>query len=143
MLNKHPQAPSPEVPSGLVPQPPKLAESTVLKCVKSFPPGSAPGPSGLRPSHLFETVLCPSPDLAAKSLFSLSCLVNLLASGHVPLQFSLISVVLALSQFVRRVGVSAPSSLEIPCIASLQNAYPFLSGPPPSPFFSPTSLVST
>ncbi len=57
MLSKHPQVPSPGIPPGPTPSPIKLTESTVSKGVKSFP---APGPSGLRPSHLREAVLCPS-----------------------------------------------------------------------------------
>ncbi len=49
MLSKHS---TPVIPT---PSPIKLAESTVVKGVKSFPPGSAPGPSGLRPR---EAILC-------------------------------------------------------------------------------------
>ncbi len=81
MLNKHPQVSTPVIPLGPTPLPIKLAESTVVKGVKSFP---APGPSGLQPSHLRETILCPSPDYANRLLFSLTGLVNLLASGHAP-----------------------------------------------------------
>ncbi len=75
---KHPQVSTPVIPPGPTPSPIK---STVVKGVKSFPPGSAPG---LRPSHLREAILCPSPDYANRLLFSLTGLVNLLASGHAP-----------------------------------------------------------
>ena len=52
MLSKHPQAPPPSLPSGTPPSPPQLSEKVILRQVKSFPNGSAPGPSGLRPSNL-------------------------------------------------------------------------------------------
>ncbi len=55
----------------------------VTKGVKSFPPGTAPGPSGLRPS-LREALFCPSLDLSTSLLSSLTSLVNLLASGCAP-----------------------------------------------------------
>lgn len=50
----------------------------------SFPKGSAPGPSGLCPSHLREAVRCPSPDQATCLLSSLTTFVNLLAAGCTP-----------------------------------------------------------
>ena len=52
MLLKHPQTAPPTLPSGPVPPPITLSESGVLKGARSFPKGSAPGPSGLRPSHI-------------------------------------------------------------------------------------------
>ena len=52
MLNKHPQASLPTLPPGPVPPPLNLSETAVKRGVRSFPNGSAPGPSGLRPSHL-------------------------------------------------------------------------------------------
>lgn len=69
MLRKHPQG---------------IAPTVILKAVRSFPTGSAPGPSGLRPSHLREAVECPSSDRATLMLSSLSKFVNLLAAGHAP-----------------------------------------------------------
>ena len=50
----------------------------------SFPNGSAPGPSGLRPSHLKEAVKCRSPDKAGQLLSTLTRFVNLLAAGKAP-----------------------------------------------------------
>ena len=52
--------------------------------MKSFPSGSAPGPSGLRPTHVREAVLCPSADRSRESLLALTKFVNLLASGRTP-----------------------------------------------------------
>ena len=84
MLAKHPQSTPPSLPPGLVPPPVTVSESAVRKGVRSFPNGSAPGPSGLRPSHLREAVGCPSPDRANKVLAALTRLVNFLASGRAP-----------------------------------------------------------
>ena len=84
MLNKHPQASPPTLPPGPVPPPLNLSETAVKRGVRSFPNGSAPGPSGLRPSHLRETVGCPSPDQAKRILASLTNFVNLLAAGRAP-----------------------------------------------------------
>ena len=63
----------------------KLTESVVVRGVKSFPNGSAPGPSGLRPSHLREAVGCPSPDRSNRLISSLTAFINALASGQTPL----------------------------------------------------------
>ena len=84
MLNKHPQAAPPTLPSVPVPPPLTLSETAVKRGVRSFPNGSAPGPSGLRPSHLREAVGCPSPDQAKRVLASLTSFINLLAAGHAP-----------------------------------------------------------
>ena len=46
MLAKHPQSTPPSLPPGLVPPPVTVSESAVRKGVRSFPNGSAPGPSG-------------------------------------------------------------------------------------------------
>ena len=84
MLLKHPQTAPPTLPSGPVPPPISLSESGVLKGARSFPKGSAPGPSGLRPSHIRETVRCPSPDQASQLLTSLTRFVNVMAAGRTP-----------------------------------------------------------
>ena len=84
MLSKHPQAAPPTLPSGQVPPPLTVSESAVKRGVRSFPNGSAPGPSGLRPSHLREAVGCPSPDRANRFLSSLTRFLNLLAAGRAP-----------------------------------------------------------
>ena len=82
MQSKHPQAPAPSLPPGPAPPPASLPEFTIRKSVMSFPNGSAPGPSGRRPSHLREAVQCPSPDYANR-LF-LTRFVNLLTTGKAP-----------------------------------------------------------
>ena len=84
MLAKHPQTTPPALPPGPVPPSATVTESTVQKAVRSFPNGSAPGPSGLRPSHLREAVGCPSPDQANLVLASLTKFVNSLAAGRAP-----------------------------------------------------------
>ena len=84
MRAKHPQSPPVNPPLGPVPSPIILHDAIVRKSVLSFPRGSAPGPSGLRPSHLREAITCPSPDLAEQFLSSLTKFVNLLASGQAP-----------------------------------------------------------
>ena len=57
MLSKHPQAPPP-------PTSVQVTIEEVARALKSFPNGSAPGPSGLRANHLKEAAFCPSPDRA-------------------------------------------------------------------------------
>lgn len=52
--------------------------------LKSFPNASAPGPSGLRPSHLCEAVLYASPDCVNYILSALTRFTNLLATGRTP-----------------------------------------------------------
>ena len=84
MRAKHPQSPPVNPPLGPAPPPIILHNAIVRKGVLSFPRGSAPGPSGLRPSHLREAITCPSPDLAEQFLSSLTRFANLLASGQVP-----------------------------------------------------------
>ena len=84
MLTKHPQSASASLPPGPVPPSISVSESTVRKGVRSFPNGSAPGPSGLRPSHLREAVGCPSPDQSNQLLAALTRFVNCLASGRTP-----------------------------------------------------------
>ena len=84
MLSKHPQAPPPPEPT--IP-PPTAVQATiedVARALKSFPNGSASGPSGLRANHLKEAAFCPSPDRAIYALRSLSGVVNLMCAGKVP-----------------------------------------------------------
>ena len=51
---------------------------------KSFPNGTAPGPSGLRASHLNEAISCPSPDRSAHALRALTDLVHVMSAGNIP-----------------------------------------------------------
>ena len=113
--NKHPQASPPALPLGPVPPPLSLSEAVVLKAVRSFPGGSAPGPSGLRPSHLREAVSCPAPDRARLVLKSLTIFVNALAAGRTPpsvLPHLCGATLLA----GRRMGDCGPSLLERCCV---------------------------
>ena len=84
MLAKHPQGDLPPIPQDLVPAPVKINEAEVVKALRSFPSGTAPGPSSVRASHLKEAFFCPSPDRANTTLQALSRVINLLCSGQVP-----------------------------------------------------------
>ena len=84
MLAKHPQAPVPSIPHDPPPPPPNISHDTVIRAIRSFPAGSAPGPSQLRAAHLKEAILCPSPVRAAQSIGALTSLVQKLSSGQVP-----------------------------------------------------------
>ena len=84
MLTKHRQSPPPSLPTDPVPPPMVLSESIVSRSVRSFPRGSAAGPSGFRVSQLREAVLCPSPSLASQTISILTKFVNLLVKGCTP-----------------------------------------------------------
>ena len=64
MLSKHPQVTPPSIPADSVPPPTQVAEVDIVRALKSFPAGTAPGPSSLRANHIKEAVFCPSPDRA-------------------------------------------------------------------------------
>ena len=81
LLEKHPQVPSPTMPSEPHPPSAHIPDYVVLKSIKSFPNGTAPGPSGLRASYFKEVVQCPSPN---KSAHVLQAIVNLIAAGKAP-----------------------------------------------------------
>ena len=61
MLSKHPQSDPPAIPSTPLPPAVRVSELDVVRALKSFPNGTAPGPSSLRANHLKEAVFCPSP----------------------------------------------------------------------------------
>ena len=62
MLNKHPQAPPPNISNEpLEVEPIKVTPKEVEDGIKSFKPGTAPGPSGLRAAHLKEMIKAKSP----------------------------------------------------------------------------------
>ena len=84
MLAKHPQSDPPPL-SGMAPSPSfHVSPEEVVSALKSFPTGSAPGPSGLRANHLKEAVFCSSPHHAHLTLQSLTSFVNLLCAGKAP-----------------------------------------------------------
>ena len=63
MLVKYRQALFPLVPSDPVPIPVNISDEDVIRAPKSFPAGSAPGPSSSRETHFREAVLCPTPSV--------------------------------------------------------------------------------
>ena len=70
---------------GPAPEPFVFSEETVLKCVSTFPTGSAGGCSGLRPQHLKEvTAHTPVSAHAREALEQLTRVVNKLAAGEAP-----------------------------------------------------------
>ena len=79
-----------------------------MKAVKSFPAGSAPGPSGLRPSHLVEALTCGAGDVEQKLLNVLTKFCNFFVSGEIPSESA--SVLLAASLFPFRKGEDEPVS---------------------------------
>ena len=83
MLAKHPISSIATVPADPPPPAAQISKEEVSRALKSFPNGSAPGPSGLRANHLTQAVFCPSPDRANYALTCLTRLVNLLCAGQV------------------------------------------------------------
>ena len=59
-------------------------ERIVVRAIKSFPAGTAPGPSGLRASHLKEALFCSFPRASSQFVSTISRLVSMLSSGRVP-----------------------------------------------------------
>ena len=81
MLLKHPQASPPQALPSPVPPSIEIVDSIFIKAIKSFPSGTAPGPSGLRASHLKEALCCTSAKSSSMFLKSLCKFVNLLCLG--------------------------------------------------------------
>ena len=84
LLAQHPQADLPFIPPTSHSLPIQASMEDVSKALKSFPPGSAPGPSSLCANHFKQAIRCPSSDRANKVLHSLTGVVNLLCAGNVP-----------------------------------------------------------
>lgn len=77
---------SPSTLSALPSSPPpllSLSPGVVSKAVLSFPPDTAPSPTGLRATHLKDGIRCPSP-LSANNLRWLTQFTSLLSSGSAP-----------------------------------------------------------
>ena len=83
MLHLHPQGPR-VIPRDDDPDTPSLTfdKEHVLKCIKSFKSGSAPGPSGLRAEHIKVAVMKVPHNRTA--LEAVTKLVNVLGAGHLP-----------------------------------------------------------
>ena len=86
MRNLHPEAPALDRshPSTLA-LPPELSQDEVLKALRAFPAGTAPGPSGLRVQHLLDAM---GPGNRAAVLEQLAALVGLLARGEAPVDLA-------------------------------------------------------
>jgi hypothetical protein len=89
MLQKHPQSAPPTIPPAPLPSQVKFDSSAVVKALLSFPAGTAPGPSGLRASHLKEAVSCPSPNRSSSFVQGLTNLVNSLCANTLPPEISI------------------------------------------------------
>jgi len=61
-----------------------LLESDILAAIKSFVPGSAGGPDGLRPQHLKDLTSASAGDAGRRLLTSLTDFANMCLSGRVP-----------------------------------------------------------
>ncbi|CAE7894920.1 unnamed protein product [Symbiodinium microadriaticum] len=80
----HPAASPPAAPSMQeLPLAPELADELVARCLREFPPHTAPGPTGLRVQHLREACVAGSADLVVAQL---AAVVNLLAQGLMKLR---------------------------------------------------------
>ena len=76
--------------TGLMPQPPcsetclSVLESDILGAIKSFMPGSAGRPDGLRPQHLKDLTCASTGDAGKRILMLLTQFSNLCLTGRVP-----------------------------------------------------------
>ena len=84
MLAKHPQSGASPFSFDEAPPPVQVAIVDVVNALRSFPSGTAPGPSCLRANHVKEAVFCSSPDSAESALEGLVGVVNLLCAGRAP-----------------------------------------------------------
>ena len=88
MLSKHPQSPPPPCFPTIIPPSIDIVEGLVAKAIRSFPSGSAPGPSLFRANHLKEAITCPSTECGSQFLKVLTSVVKLLAAGVAPHEVS-------------------------------------------------------
>ena len=84
MVAKHPQSGASPFSFDEAPPPVQVAIVDVVNALRSFPSGTAPGPSCLRANHVKEAVFCSSPDSAESALEGLVGVVNLLCAGRAP-----------------------------------------------------------
>ena len=84
MLAKYPQAPCALIPVDPTPTPIQVGAEEDVCALKSFPSGSAPGPSSFRANHFKEAAFCPSPDRANTALLGILKVINLLCAGRAP-----------------------------------------------------------
>jgi hypothetical protein len=80
---KHPQGPIPTLPEGEVLKTLVATSCQVLKAIKSFPYGSAPGPDGFHARYLFDCAKGRNSSSRIKFLDALTKVVNLIINGDV------------------------------------------------------------
>ena len=71
MLAKHPQADPPKLPTSAALSHVKINKATLIRALRSFPQGTAPGPSCLRANYLKEAVLSISKECYGCTSFAL------------------------------------------------------------------------
>ena len=77
----HPTSPIPIIPDEECPAPTSVTEDEVLSAIRSFPEGTAAGPSGFRASFLKQVVSCPNRQQGAQTLTAITNFVNSVAAG--------------------------------------------------------------
>ena len=81
MLRLHPFASLPIIPDEECPPPTSFSEDDVLSAIRSFPEGTAAGPSGFRLAFLKDSVSCPNLRQGAFTRSAVTKLVNIVAAG--------------------------------------------------------------
>ena len=85
MLAKHPDGKDERVPEGEVDTPQlQFSLRQVTDTIHSFRPGSAGGPSALKPEHLKEAIYCKATKASADFKASLLAFINFIARGASP-----------------------------------------------------------
>ena len=80
----------------------------VRRAILDFPKYSAPGPSGLRHSHLQEALTCGAAGLEEQFLDTITLFCNLAASGRLPRDFSQMLSAARLLPFAKKTGGVRP-----------------------------------
>ena len=98
-LHPHKDLPNP---IDVTPPQTSFAAEEVLQAALSFPKGSAAGPSGFRPSHLREVLMCGISEIESTALTALTDFVNLCASGTLPIEIAQILLAASLIPFRKK-----------------------------------------
>ena len=85
MTALHPQCPR-IIPGDMESSTPpmRFSQEQVAKAIKTFKPGSSPGPSGLRAEHLKAAIKSAPANRKEKALEAITKMVNVLAAGELP-----------------------------------------------------------
>ena len=83
MRRLHPHLPIPSLPNEECPLPTSVTEEEVMSAIRSFPEGTAAGPSGFRASFLKNSVHCPNRQQGARTLTAITNFVNAVAAGKI------------------------------------------------------------